>query len=195
MPLERCPNGHFFDPAKHTACPYCGVPDLQMDRTMPKRDLPPARVEPGQPPAVPVPVPQPPPPVRPREEGATVALGRAKAGGPDPVVGWLVCVAGPDRGCDYRLHAERNFIGRADSNDVCIAGDASISRDRHAEVCFDPRNFRFDIVAGGGRGIIYLNGQPVHTSAELKARDTVDIGQTRLLFVPLCDEKFGWDNA
>ena len=26
--LTRCENGHLYDPARHTSCPYCSVPDL-----------------------------------------------------------------------------------------------------------------------------------------------------------------------
>ncbi|WP_424766536.1 hypothetical protein [Paenibacillus sp. sgz302251] len=31
-------------------------------------------------------------------------------GGIDPVVGWLVCVEGPHKGNDFRLHSERNLL-------------------------------------------------------------------------------------
>ena len=31
-------------------------------------------------------------------------------GGVEPVVGWLVCIDGPSRGSDYRLHAGYNYI-------------------------------------------------------------------------------------
>ena len=44
-------------------------------------------------------------------EGRTVGLIRKRTG-LDPVVGWLVCIAGPDKGRDYRIHSERNFLGR-----------------------------------------------------------------------------------
>ena len=26
--LRRCENGHFYDPAKHTMCPHCGIADM-----------------------------------------------------------------------------------------------------------------------------------------------------------------------
>ena len=47
--------------------------------------------------------------------------------GADPVVGWLVCVTGPNTGRDYRLFARINTIGRAEKNDVCLKGDNTIS--------------------------------------------------------------------
>ena len=39
----------------------------------------------------------------------------------NPVVGWLVCLEGPDRGHDYPLRAGTNAIGRSPSMEVCIA--------------------------------------------------------------------------
>jgi hypothetical protein len=35
----------------------------------------------------------------------------------------MVCLEGPDRGRDFRLHAEKNFIGRSPGMDVCILSD------------------------------------------------------------------------
>lgn len=31
----------------------------------------------------------------------------------DPVTGWLVCIEGPQYGKDFKIHAGKNFIGRA----------------------------------------------------------------------------------
>ena len=51
----------------------------------------------------------------------------AKKTGLDPIVGWLVCVEGHDKGCDYRLCAKTNSIGRGEDMDVRIKGDDTIS--------------------------------------------------------------------
>ena len=68
--------------------------------------------------------------------------------GIDPVVGWIVCVEGQDKGRDYRIRTERNFIGRNDSNDIVIKGDDSISRERHAIISFNPRTNSFRLAPG-----------------------------------------------
>ena len=55
------------------------------------------------------------------DDEVTVAL-VSKSSGIDPVCGWLVCVEGPDKGRDFRIKTERNFIGRSTSMDIVISG-------------------------------------------------------------------------
>ena len=43
-----------------------------------------------------------------------------------PVVGWLVCIEGNDRGRDFRLHSGYNSIGKNAENDVSIPSDGTI---------------------------------------------------------------------
>jgi hypothetical protein len=108
------------------------------------------------------------------------------------VVGWLVCLAGPDRGRDFRLHAEKNFIGRSALMDVCVAGDESVSRDRHALVIFDPKKRMFWAVPGEASGLVYLNGDIVHSPAPMRCDDVLEVGQTKLVLIPFCGEKYSW---
>jgi hypothetical protein len=110
----------------------------------------------------------------------------------DPVVGWLVCLAGPDRGRDFRLHAEKNFIGRSPLMDVCVAGDESVSRDRHATVIFDPKKQTFWTLPGDASGLVYLNGDIVHSPAQMRRDDVLEVGQTKLVLIPFCGEKYSW---
>jgi hypothetical protein len=108
------------------------------------------------------------------------------------VVGWLVCLAGPDRGRDFRLHPEKNFIGRSPLMDVCVAGDESVSRDRHALVIFDPKKQVFWAVPGDASGLVYLNGDIVHSPSQMKCDDVLEVGQTKLVLIPFCGEKYSW---
>jgi hypothetical protein len=110
----------------------------------------------------------------------------------DPVVGWLVCLAGPDRGRDFRLHAEKNFVGRSPAMDVCVAGDESVSRERHALVIFDPKKQVFWAVPGDASGLVYLNGDIVHSPIEMQADDVLEVGQTKLVLIPFCGQKYSW---
>ena len=114
------------------------------------------------------------------------------ATGFDPVVGWLVCVEGPDRGRDFRLRTAKNFIGRAPSMDICLAGDDTISREKHAVVAFEPEERKFWLLPGDSQGLVYLNKKVVHTPIELSTDDVVKVGQTQLIFVPFCGERHQW---
>ena len=111
----------------------------------------------------------------------------------EPVVGWLIVLDGQEKGKDYRLVAGKNSIGRTSSNHICLANDQAVSRENHATVMFDPRNMKYFLIDGGGDGIIYVNGNPLLQSAQLQERDVIEVGQTRLLFVPLCNETFRWE--
>jgi len=128
------------------------------------------------------------------EEGVTVGYYRKKIG-IDPVVGWLVCIEGEDRGRDYRLHSERNFIGRSEKMDVCIRGDETISRENHAVISFNPRNNAFKLQPGDGRGLVYLNGEDLDVPLPLEPYDVLELGQTRLMFIPFCGERFKWEES
>ena len=110
-----------------------------------------------------------------------------------PVTGWLVCIDGPEKGKDYRIHPENNYIGRLESNDICIRGDEKISRERHVMVVYDSEDRLFYLGAPAGTNIVRLNGKPVLEAKELHAYDVITIGSTKLMFLPFCGERFGWD--
>ncbi len=208
MALIRCQQGHFYDPSRHNACPYCGsmpviagateaqpptgaVP-AQVGATRPLRETPPPIIGPtvplrpqGQSPAA---------VKKEAEEGRTIAVDMKKVG-IDPVVGWLVCVKGPSRGRDYRVRSGRNGIGRSEAMDVQITGDDTVSRENHAFLVFEPRKRVFSIRPGDGRGLVYLNGDEVIQASDLAAYDLIELGETQLMFVPLCGEKFNWDQS
>ena len=113
-------------------------------------------------------------------------------GSPAPVVGWLVCVEGINKGTDYRLHQGRNFIGRAVEMDVCIENDNTVSRSSHAIVVYDPRSNVYLAQPGDAKELFYLNDQLVLNAVQLKAGDKLSIGNTKLMFVPLCGDHFHW---
>ena len=110
----------------------------------------------------------------------------------DPVVGWLACVEGPSRGKSYTIRGGINSIGRGDRMDITITGDRTISMENHARISYSDRNNRFNLLPGDGRNIVYLNGEEVFSATPLQAYDLIDFGETKLLFVPLCGERFTW---
>ena len=40
-----------------------------------------------------------------------------------------------------------------------------------------------------------MAGDEVIQAADLKAYDRIELGETQLLFIPLCGENFAWDQA
>lgn len=117
---------------------------------------------------------------------------RSETSALQPVTGWLVCIEGADKGKDYRLHAEINYIGRSRSNDVVLGSDPTVSRDRHALLAYDPKARMFFFAPSGGSSIVRQNGRPVLSTVELKAGDRLEIGEGIYMFVPLCGENFQW---
>ena len=125
--------------------------------------------------------------------GKTVGVYHKKTGF-EAVVGWLVCIDGAQKGKDYRIYGRINSIGRDERMDVCLRGDESVSRENHAKLAYDKRHNAFHIIPVDDEKSIYLNDEPVYVPTKLKARDVIEIGNYKLYFVPLCDEKFTWDS-
>ena len=164
-----------------------GIPVTAAQKTAPPRGY-------GVP--QPDPSPAPPPPgmgVSVAAAGKTVGMMQSQMGF-DPVVGWLACVAGPSRGKSYTVRGGVNSIGRSERMDIVITGDLKISAENHAKISYSDKHNRFNLLPGEGRNIVYLNDEEVFTPMPLHAYDLIDFGETKLLFVPLCGEKFTWED-
>lgn len=164
-----------------------GIPVTAAQKTMPPRGY-------GVP--QPEPVQTAPPPgfgVSVTAAGKTVGMMQSQMGF-DPVVGWLACVAGPSRGKSYTVRGGVNAIGRSERMDIVITGDLKISSENHAKISYSDKHNRFNLLPGEGRNIVYLNDEEVFTPMPLNAYDLIDFGETKLLFVPLCGEKFTWED-
>ena len=205
MNMQQCPNGHFYDMSKSAQCPYCSGTAEGSNRTVPldggfDRQ---AQAQPMSYTTVPGNVWD---AMNGSTVGRTVAVGTPmddnrhtvavihKQIGLDPVVGWLVCVEGKERGRDYRVRSGNNSIGRSDTMDICIVGDDSISKIDMAYITYDAETRSYYIVAGKGKNVVRVNGEllPVSQSRCLAAHDRIKLGETILMFVPLCGEEFDW---
>ncbi|MDO4987635.1 MAG: FHA domain-containing protein [Synergistes sp.] len=191
MAITRCPNGHFYDPSRNQTCPWCSVASDASESTqrfnsaatqMASSDGATMRISPPSQKASEKSV----------DEGHTIAVVKKKSG-IDPVVGWLVCVDGPDRGRDFRIRSEKNSVGRSDAMDISISGDESISRNDHAFIVYDPKRNIFRIQAGLSRGLVYLNDEEVIASENLNPYDTIELGASKFKFVPFCGEEYQWE--
>jgi pSer/pThr/pTyr-binding forkhead associated (FHA) protein len=111
----------------------------------------------------------------------------------DPLVGWLVIVSGPGKGVSLELGYGVNTIGRDREQRVSLDfGDEEISRKSHASVIYDQKSRRFFVQHGDGVNLTYVNDEPVLRPIELKGKEVISIGNTKLTFVPLCGSDFEW---
>lgn len=198
--MIRCSEGHFYDSEKHTGCPICGVAGLDIGKTKGR-----APAEPYAPTVgavegdekthglnnAPPPPPKDTPPAPSGPEAKTVGYWGKKM---DPVVGWLVCIEGPDKGRDYRIRSEKNFLGRSPEMDIYVENDEHISRKNHTTILYNPRSNKFKLLPGEGRALVYLNGDDVDSPKELTQYDRIEMGQSKFMFVPLCGEHFRWES-
>ena len=111
----------------------------------------------------------------------------------DPPVGWLVVVQGPGQGNVVTIGNGSNSLGRDTGERICVDfGDETISRRSHATITYDPRGKKFYIQHGGGTNLTYVEEHPVLAPTELEEFSRIQMGETVLLFVPLCGERFDW---
>ncbi len=195
MQMKQCPNGHFYDQSRTPECPYCNSASANVNLTRPVW----SGAEAGNPIGATVPVNNAPSSDRTRSINAASAgdMERTQAVikkeiGIDPVVGWLICIDGQEKGRDYRIHADNNYIGRSEKMDICIRGDDTISRENHAVISYDSRENIYYFSPGEGRNIVRVNEKAIFNTVEINIYDRVELGNTKLLFVPLCGEKFSW---
>ena len=186
MPMKQCTkSGHYYNASIYSECPYCNStvlgPTIPVQRETSNEMINPTHsvkdnnIMPAN-----------------RDEGRTVAV-VMKEIGIDPVVGWLVCIEGQEKGRDYRIHSDNNYIGRSEKMDICLRGDDTISRENHAVISFDTVSKIFYVSPGEGRSIVRLNGKALFSTSEIRSYDTIEIGKTKLLFIQLCGDRFKWN--
>lgn len=179
--MQMCPSGHYYDKNRYSECPYC-----KPNTPAPAPGPSPLNVTvPLDQSAAPQPKPTP-------NMDKTVRLVEQKAGY-DPVVGWLVCVKGEDKGRDFRLHDGNNFVGRGGDMDV-VLHDLAVSAANHFCITYDRRHDRYFMSMGMGKEIVYVDDQPLTANALTVQRGTrVEVGDTVLVFIPLSREDVQWD--
>lgn len=109
----------------------------------------------------------------------------------NPVVGWLVCIDGPEKGRDYRLRSGKNFLGRGTGMALSIPDDPKIHRENHFSVVFDPNSAKWYIVPGAGTST-YYNGKLLEDYHDLNDKDKIRAGNSDFIFKELCGEDFKW---
>ena len=216
MKLTRCSGGHFYDADKYSECPQCAdstipvsAPDrFEEDVTVPlnsnsnfnnsvtddidERTLPITDIilggslnvsENADDKTVSFYEPITPKPSEPAGKTDT------------PAVGWMICIEGKYAGCDFRLHVGKNTIGRKDTNSICLSGDVSISREPQVIVVYEPITNRFFAIPGSANELAYVNDEVLLERVAIQKNDIIEIGSTKLMLIPCCDEKFSWNDV
>ena len=181
MTFKECINGHIYDEGQNAQCPYCnggGGQIMFSGASQVGSTVAPASYQKN---------------VASQDTGKTVGVFQ-KSMKMEPVVGWFVCIEGPEKGKDYRIVAKNNSIGRSDKMDICIKKDDTISRENHARIAYDQKHNAFHLIPGDNANNIYIGGEPVYVPTKLKAEDVIELGETVLMFVPFCNERFVWEN-
>ena len=113
----------------------------------------------------------------------------------DPVVGWLVVLAGPGRGNARHIGYGQNSIGRDAGERVRLDfGDASISRRKHCFLIYEGRKREYILRPGDGSNLTYLNGSLVSEPRPIRSGDWIEVGKTTLRLVTLCGPEFDWQD-
>ncbi|MDO5112234.1 MAG: FHA domain-containing protein [Clostridia bacterium] len=192
MTLIKCPVGHWFDSARYPTCPECAGTTLTIDRAATCQTpfaadddntvTRPLYVSPGGEVTC---------SLEDDRDGRTV--GAWSFENFDPVVGWLVCMDGSERGRDYRLYTGRNSIGRSAENQVRIVDDATVSAVQHAFIVYEPNNNEFFLSPGRSLQTT-LNGRPLERlqSVRLTDGDRIALGRSQFIFMAFCKGEIKW---
>ena len=204
MNLQKCSNGHYYDGDVYSSCPHCKNQQASEGKTV-ALDVSPSG---GGDVTVAMSTDEGPTlsgmvqavkdnfgSALPSDDQKTVSFydGNQVLAEKDPVIGWVVCVKGGLYGQDFRLKSGRNFVGRAENMDICLRGESTVSRDRHAILIYEPRQNLFLVQPGETKELIYLNGNVVLTPMVMKKNDILQVGDISLMLVPCCDDVFHWE--
>ena len=178
MKMERCKNGHLYNPKKYNVCPYCDEEAFEGNSNSKRKKSSNDRSTASDT----------------NENGVKTLAYWDEEQEIDPVVGWLVCIEGEEQGKDYKIRSERNFIGRAEEMHINIEGDKSISRRNHGVISYNPKQRNFTFIPGHEiTSIIYINEEAIYSPTELSPYDIIEMGESKFIFIPLCGKHFEWE--
>lgn len=111
------------------------------------------------------------------------------------VLAWLTVTNTSSKGKVFTITTPKCTVGRGDAEhiaDIDLHNDRSISRGVQAIIVYDPLNKKFFLQNAEGKTYAYVNKEMVLTYKELNPYDIIMLGQTKMVFVPLCSDRFSW---
>lgn len=188
MPIIRCASGHYYDDKNYVNCPFCGIQlsDVEQKKVASSLSSDDIKTEAIR---------------RIKDESVTMSIEQSNNGQTigvysgsvrsNPVVGWIVCTSGPEKGRDYRIHAGRNFIGRSGKMDISIMDDPQISRENHASIVFDPKSKAFYLVSDNS-ATTACQGNAVIDPVQIYDNDLISMGSSEFRFIAYCKGDIQW---
>ena len=105
---------------------------------------------------------------------------------------FLVCTDGPMTGASFVFQENKAIIGRQKNYEISLFRDPSVSRSPHAIIKYDKDSLTYTVAPGDAEKRVSVNGTFITSEQSLGIYDILGIGQSRLLFIPVCSEKFAW---
>ena len=166
MAIIQCKNGHRYDSAKFKECPFCKAESAAVNEES-KDDF--------------------------GHLGASIGLMESTIDR-RPVVGWIVCVDGPEKGRDYRIRAGKNKVGRSWKMDISIAKDRELMPSDHAVISFSSESCSFQLEPGVPEAESFKNGKPLTQAVFIEENDRIKFGESEFVFVPYCKQGRLWED-
>ncbi len=165
------------------------VPETPASEPIP--DFPSSEVAPEIPVDAPSPIIEEP---KPSDPNATVALTESDMDFIPRVHAraFLVGIDGPMTGASYVFQESRAVIGRQKNYEISLYRDNSVSRSPHAILTYNKDTLHYAVTPGDAEKKVSVNGAFITGETEVKLYDVIGVGQSRLLFIPVCSEKFAW---
>jgi hypothetical protein len=94
-------------------------------------------------------------------------------------VAWLKVTSGKHEGKEFTITKKVTVIGAAEQSDIPLFGDAQIAQ-RHAQIRQDKKEFWLEYISN--RNNTFVNQQLITAPQMLNHGDTIQLGQTKVLF-------------
>ena len=134
------------------------------------------------------------PGMMPRDNNATVAMTESDMDYLPRIHAraFLVCIEGPMTGASFVFQENKAIIGRQKNYEIALFRDPSVSRSPHGVIRYDKDTLTYTVSKADPEKKVSVNGTFIEEDAVLNMYDIIGIGQSRLLFMPVCSDKFSW---
>ena len=102
----------------------------------------------------------------------------------EPAAGWLVCLSGENRGKNYCLYEQNNYLDVTSASELRIGADGNISSDQ-VRIDYDRKHQDFYLLSPPASIVTaFLNGSYVDMPKKLNRYDVIELDNTKFIFVP-----------